>query len=135
MRMTPEQFKHHMAITKTSSPQGRMQALGRMKPGQMNKTETRYAQHLDAEKLAGEILWWCFEGIKLKLADNTHLTVDFFVMRKGGALEAHDVKAAKHLIQDDAHAKMKIAAEKFPFRFCYVYAESRTGHSWLVQEV
>jgi hypothetical protein len=51
-------------------------ALGRLKTGQMNKTEEAYAAHLGLRKIAGEILRYKFEGIKLRLADNTFLTVD-----------------------------------------------------------
>ncbi|MDR1660895.1 MAG: hypothetical protein LBR95_00470 [Azoarcus sp.] len=39
-------------------------ALGRLKPGQMNKTEAEYA----LRQQAGEVLWYRFEGVKLRLA-------------------------------------------------------------------
>jgi hypothetical protein len=51
-----------------------IQALGRLKTGQMNKTESAYCQHLELRKRAGEIVWYRFEGIKLRLADNTFYT-------------------------------------------------------------
>lgn len=51
-----------------------IQALGRLKTGQMNKTESAYCQHLEQRKRAGEIAWYRFEGIKLRLADNTFYT-------------------------------------------------------------
>lgn len=57
-----------------------LQALGRLKTGQMNKTESAYSQHLEMRKHAGEIAWYRFEGIKLRLADNTFYTPDFAVM-------------------------------------------------------
>ncbi|HIH8842844.1 TPA: hypothetical protein ACYUPC_002972 [Escherichia coli] len=44
-----------------------IQALGRLKTGQMNKTESAYCQHLELRKRAGEIVWYRFEGIKLRL--------------------------------------------------------------------
>lgn len=44
-----------------------IQALGRLKTGQMNKTESAYCQHLELRKRAGEIAWYRFEGIKLRL--------------------------------------------------------------------
>lgn len=49
-------------------------AQGRLKTGQMNSGEKRYAEHLEREKHAGRVLWWKFEGIKLRLADNTFYT-------------------------------------------------------------
>lgn len=69
-----------------------LQALGRLKAGQMNKTETAYAQELELRKRYGEIAWFRFEGIKLRLADNTFYTPDFAVMLANGQLEMHEVK-------------------------------------------
>jgi len=46
----------------------------------MNKTEEAYAAHLALQLAAGEIAWFRFESVKLKLAEKTHLTIDFFVM-------------------------------------------------------
>lgn len=54
-----------------------LQALGRTKTGKMNKTEIAYSQHLEALKSCGEIVWWKFEAIKLRLADSTFYTPDF----------------------------------------------------------
>lgn len=57
-----------------------MLALGRLKTGEMNKTEAAYAAWLDALQAAGEIQWHRFEGLKLRLANNTFYTPDFAVM-------------------------------------------------------
>lgn len=89
-------------------------ALGRLKPGQMNKTEARYEKHLALQKRAGNILWYCFEGVKLRLADNTFYTVDFPVLARDGVMEMHEVKG--HWTED-ARVKIKVAAEQYPFRF------------------
>jgi hypothetical protein len=107
-------------------------ALGRLKTGQMNKTETAYAAHLEARKQAGELLWYKFEGVKLRLADNTFLSPDFFVLTSEYALEAHEVKG--HW-QDDARAKTKIAADMYPFRFIAVTAKTKkSGGGWAIEE-
>ncbi|VEB42963.1 Uncharacterised protein [Chromobacterium violaceum] len=39
-----------------------IQALGRLRTGAMNKTEAAYAQHLEAQKVAGRVAWFKFEG-------------------------------------------------------------------------
>lgn len=107
-------------------------ALGRLKVGERNKTESAYELHLEARRAAGEIVWFRFEGLKLRLADNTFYTPDFAVMRSDGQLECHEVKG--HW-QDDARVKVKVAAEMYPFRFIAVKARpKRDGGGWL-QEV
>ena len=89
-------------------------SLGRLKAGEMNKTESAYSAHLETLRIAGELLWHKFEGLKLRLADNTFLTVDFFVMTSSGELQAHDVKG---FLTEDANVKMKVAASMYPFEF------------------
>lgn len=112
----------------------KLQALGRLRDGSMNKTESRYAQHLDVLKHQGAILWWAFEGIKLRLADRTHLTVDFSVLTAEGMLQMHDVKGTKAIVEDDARAKTKIAARLFPFAFFMVYPDKASG-GWTVEAI
>ena len=107
-------------------------ALGRLRTGEMNKGEAAYAVELERQKASGEILWWKFEGLKLRLADNTFLTVDFAVMVKDGTLEMHEVKG--HWA-DDARAKTKIAAAMYPFRFIALRPEAKKrGGGWIVEE-
>lgn len=114
-----------------------VQALGRMKSGQMNKTEAAYAQHLDLLKRAGEIAYYSFDSINLRLADKTFYKPDFLVMKSDGQLEIHEVKGAKGVFTDDAKVKVKVAASKFPFRFLVCYPKgSRRGmvQSWEIEE-
>ena len=89
-------------------------ALGRLKTGQRNKTEQSYENMLESMRTSGEVLWYKFEGLKLRLADNTFYTPDFFVMMASGQLEAHEVKG---FAMDDSVVKIKVAAEIFPFVF------------------
>lgn len=108
-------------------------ALGRLKPGQMNKSEQAYSVHLEAEKYAGNLLWWKFEGIKLRLADNTFLTVDFAVMTADGELQMHEVKG---WMEGDAAVKLKVAADMYPLRFFVVRAKlKRDGGGFSVKDV
>jgi len=92
-------------------------ALGRLKSGVMNKTESAYYQYLQTLQKLGDILWFEFEPMNLKLADKCFYRVDFLVMVKGGQLECHEVKG---YWTDDALVKIKTAAAKFPFRFISV---------------
>lgn len=107
-------------------------ALGRLKTGAMNKTEEAYARYLEALKAAGDVAWYKFEALKLRLADNTFYTPDFAVMRGGGAIECHEVKG--HW-SDDARVKIKVAADLFPFRFVAIRAlTKKAGGGWEVED-
>ena len=108
-----------------------LQALGRLKQGAMNKTEAAYDLLLKQRLHAGEIQWYRFEGLKLRLADNTFYTPDFAVMSADGVMECHEVKG---FWQDDARAKIKIAADLYPFRFVAIKVKTKKdGGGWEVE--
>ncbi|RKE35267.1 hypothetical protein B0G76_1328 [Paraburkholderia sp. BL23I1N1] len=113
------------------SPVERMQQLGRMSRGKQNKTETAYENEVLKPQLhAGEILWYRFEAIKLRLADNTFITIDFPVITAAGQLEFREVKGRW---TDDARAKTKVAAAQFPFRFFAIQRDGR--HGWRIESL
>jgi hypothetical protein len=89
-------------------------ALGRLPAGTMNKTEAAYAAELELQKRAGYVLWYKFEALKFRLADNTFYTPDFIVMTDAREIEAREVKG---FWQDDARVKIKVAASIYPFKF------------------
>ncbi len=106
-------------------------ALGRLKVGSMNQTEAAYARDLELLKAAGDVAWYKFEGLKLRLADNTFYTPDFAVMLSNGEMQCHEVKG---FWQDDARAKIKIAADMYPFRFYAITkATKANGGGWVTE--
>ena len=106
-------------------------ALGRLKTGERNKTEAAYEAFLEALRMTGSVAWFKFEGVKLRLADNTFYTPDYAVMLSNGQMEMHEVKG---FWQDDARAKIKIAAELYPFRFLAVRPKpKKDGGGWNVE--
>lgn len=115
----------------------RMYALGRLKTGEMNKTEKEFADFLQKELDAHKIHSYQFEAVTLKLADNCRYTPDFFVHNLDGYMTFYEVKG---FWQDDARVKIKVASEKFPmFRFVAVKkvkAKDRllTGKHWEYEE-
>lgn len=132
IRWTPEQFAAHNKLQAEQSRKQRVQALGRMKVGAMNKTESAYESLLEQRKNAGEVAWFKFEGLKFRLADNTFYTPDFAVMLSDGRLQAHEVKG--HW-QDDARAKIKIAADMYPIEFIAVKPKAKKdGGGWEREE-
>lgn len=121
--------KHEQAVLRRMSaeaPQARTQALGRMKAGKMNKTEQAYADILEARKHAGEIVWYAFEPINIRLADKCFYSPDFMVMLANGVIEIHETKGG--YITDDSLVKIKAAAELLPFQFCIMKREKGVWH-------
>jgi len=94
----------------------------RREPGVMNRLEADYAMHLELRKRAGEIEWFAFDAVKLRLAKATFYEFDFFVMLSNGELEAHEVKG--HW-EDDARVKIKVAASMYPLRFLAITRPSK----------
>ena len=90
----------------------RIRTTVRHVPGQMNKTEARYARELALWQQTGDVQWWAFEGLTFKLARDTRYTPDFIVVRKNGSVHAVEIKG---FWRDDAKAKIKVAATLFPW--------------------
>jgi hypothetical protein len=107
-------------------------ALGRLPAGVMNATEAAYAQKLELEKRAGAIHDYQFEPCSLRLGKNLHYTPDFLVIGFDMVVEFREVKGQW---QDDARAKIKMAATKFPwFRFIAIRKKSKKdGGGWDIE--
>ena len=113
--------------------QKRMFALGRLKAGVMNRTEAEYELVLRQELHDGLLLWYRFEGVKLRLADNTFLTVDFAVMKADGQLQMREIKG---FMMSDAAVKLKVAADQYPFSFVVIRKRpKKDGGGWSYEDV
>ena len=100
----------------------------------MNQTEAAYAAHLDAMILAGEVVAYVFENVRLVIGTNrcTYMP-DFMVILPVGYVEFHEVKG---FWRDDARVKIKAAAKQFPW-FTFKAVTKRTkkaGGGWAVEE-
>jgi hypothetical protein len=90
------------------------------------------AEQSEQKRRVDAIAWFRFEGVKLRLADNTFYTCDFAVMSADGTLEMHEVKG---FWQDDARVKIKVAASMYPFRFIALKPRAKKhGGGWEVEE-
>lgn len=111
--------------------------------GVMNKVEHAYAEVLAIKAHQQEILCARFECVKLRLADDTTFTPDFFVTYPDH-FEFHEVKPTKKVkgsgreirevpyFEEDARIKVKIAAEQYPeFLFVTVW---KTHEGWQREE-
>lgn len=125
-----------MGILFDDMPKRRLFAKGRMKDGQMNRTEKAYAAYLEREKAAGNVSAYWFECLKLKIAEHAcWLTPDFVVLRPDGTVELHDVKGSFRIWQDDSKVKMKVCATVYPFRVFVVAPKNRGFSAWDFHEV
>lgn len=100
---------------------------GSTRPGEMNRTEAKYADYLEKQRLAGEIVKWGYEKLKLRLGQNwkTTYTPDFLVITNDLEIEFHDCKGGGGW-EEDARVKIKVAAEQFP-EFLFVGMTLKKG--------
>lgn len=96
-------------------------AQKRRQPGEMTKTEARYAEVLEALKLSGLIDRWDFEVETFVLGKDCRYTPDFRVVNLPGLdVEFIEVKPANwESIPNQANSRTKIhvAAEMHPYIF------------------
>lgn len=115
----------------------RTYALGRLKQGEMNRTERAYYDYLLMLKNRGEIVEFWFESVKFQIASNRcDYLPDFVVLRSNGSLEIHEVKGSKAVFQDDAKVKCKVCADKYPFPLYVVFPRpKKQGGGWIYEEM
>jgi hypothetical protein len=98
-------------------------------PPIMNKTEIEYAQQLELQRLVGDILYWEFEKIKIRIGYRCWLNVDFFIQFADGHFEVHDTKGAQkrkngktYRAEDDAIVKARaLGSKQFPIPIYFVH--------------
>lgn len=100
----------------------------------MNGTERAYDAYLRTLYVAGEVLWWAFEGMKIILGPGATYTPDFLVLYADGRLELHDTKGTKKIktgrkagektcwVEEHALVKCKITTAVFPIPLFLVYS-------------
>jgi hypothetical protein len=122
----------------TSCPLVGLDAPANKKAGGMNKTELAYSLELEARKQAGEIRWYSFEAMNLRLTGRTYYRPDFLVVTQQmdatgawrEAFQFHEIKG--YAAKDDALVKFKVAAELFPFFEFFMLRKrrERDGGGW-----
>ena len=111
------------------------------KRGVMNKTETEFAEVLEAAKASGTIIDYWFEPFSLRLSappegQPARYTPDFMTLYPDGLTVIDDVKGSG---PDDPAAivRIKTAAEIFPlWKFCIVKKQTKkNGGGFIIKEV
>jgi hypothetical protein len=114
--------------------------------GTMNKSEAAYQLWLESQKQRGHIKDVLpFESITLVIGNGTRYTPDFPVVELDETISMRDVKGTKNkkdesgnkigtqpYVEETANVKIRVAAEKFPFRFIQVWLDKNQG--WMERE-
>jgi hypothetical protein len=90
----------------------------------MNKTEAAFAAFLTAHGLT-----WQYEALKLNLGHRCWYTPDFVVFTDGPLLFVE----VKGFWRDDARAKIKTAARRYP-AFRFIAVQNKRG-AWVPEEI
>lgn len=105
----------------------------RRTPGTMNGLERAWSDELTKRVHAGELLWWKFEGVTLKLGPDCRYTPDFIVQMPDGELMLYETKG---FFEEKAKVKVKVAVESYPFRiFIVTRAAKKDGGAFAIKEV
>lgn len=125
LRWTPEQYELHQRKTAAlaqapAHPVAATPAGERKETRYRSKAEARYADILEAERLAGRIRSWRHEAITLKLADGVRYTPDFLVVDEDGRMALLEVKG---YMREAARIRLLVATEQYPlFRWRLAWA-------------
>jgi len=92
----------------------------------MNKTEAAYSAVLDARKARGEVAWWRFGALNLRIGEKCFYHTDFMVLLADGHIELHETKG---FMRDDAQVKLRAIREMYPF-FAVVVVKKGKGGTW-----
>lgn len=126
MRPLPASVARAVAVAQGHKPVVHREAVPiQARRGVMNKTEAAYELELRARKMAGEVRWYGFECVKLRLADGAWYCPDFLVELADGSIEAHETKG--HM-REAAAVRLKVARELHPWlTVVIVKAQSQRG--------
>jgi hypothetical protein len=102
----------------------------RRKMGEMNSLERLWSEELETRMRRGSVIRWDYEPVSLRIAwphdgvRGSSYTPDFMVILEDGEVVFHETKG---FMRDDARLKLKVASERYPFRFCLV---TRKNGKW-----
>lgn len=100
----------------------------RLKPAFKSRWEGQYYEHLRELQHRGDVAWFKYEGLKLRLADGSYYTPDFPQVLADGTVVIDEVKG--HW-REAARVRFKSAIEQYPF----VFREVRlVGGAWDITE-
>lgn len=93
-----------------------------------NKWEAEFAARLQSQQDSGLIVWYQFEGLRFRLADGAWYKPDFVALSHTGELIVYECKG---FWRESARVRIKVAADRHPFRFITVTKRRmKDGGGW-----
>lgn len=114
-------------------------------PGEPNLLEMKFGLELERRKYEGQVLEYQFEAETLRIAwprpatgvKGATYTPDYRVITADGEIVFYECKPmrknGKPFAREDAMLKLKLAADRHPYRFVIVMLDRATGQ-WVEQE-
>jgi hypothetical protein len=85
--------------------------------------EREFAAHLEILRAAGELSFWDYECVKIRLADGTWYTADFLVKLKDQII----IYETKGFMREAARVRVNVAATRVPIP---IFVVTKEGGSW-----
>jgi len=101
--------------------------LRNVRTRKMNRVEREFSFVLDARKKRGELLAFCFEGVRLLWGGGMTYTPDFSAQRPDGKIELIEVKGAH--IRDRDIVRFKGCRNEWQRWFTFEFHQRR-DHTW-----
>ena len=99
-----------------------------------NRLEAAWADELNAQLKAGQILRWGYEEMTLVLADGTRYTPDFIVMLPDTTFQVHETKGYTTGRMAASMVRLRVAASRFGW-FGEFYLVQRVRKRWKIPKV
>jgi len=97
-----------------------------------NKLEQRFALHLAGLEKRGEILWWQYEPIRLRIGKGALFTPDFGALRSDSSFVFFETKGS--FTREASRVRLKAARDRYPF-FEFRVARLAKGGGWEFSDV
>lgn len=108
-------------------------AKGRVAPSPYrSQLEADYAQRLELQRIAGEVLAWTHEGIRLALGGGAWYKPDFLIV--GADCELTIAETKGEFAREASLVRIKVAAARFSYLRFVMVRRSKEGE-WTEQEI
>jgi hypothetical protein len=109
-----------------TNPKPRVRAKSKPDPKFKSGLERDYADFLETLYKQGQIQYWSYEPIRLRMGDATGYNPDFFVISSDGEPQFHETKG---FMRPNARTKLYTCAEQY-WMFCFYLVTRNKKKEW-----